>query len=99
MTVYRTIKKLRDCDACQGTGKDTTGVCPVCSGTGKLEIFARVSRSAAARAEQAAKQLHPNARAAVKERLQDHEETSQAVRQGSKVIPAPKGNKDYVEEE
>lgn len=98
MTVYRTIKKVRDCDACQGTGKDPTGVCPVCNGAGTLEVFARVSRSAAARAEQATKQLPPQARKVVKERLQDHEEASQAKAAG-KPIPAPKSNKDYVEEE
>jgi len=98
MTIYRTIKKIRDCDACQGTGQDPTGTCPVCQGAGKLDVYARVSRGAAARAEQATKSLSPQARKIAKERLQDHEEASQAKVAG-KPIPAPKGNKDFVEEE
>lgn len=90
MSIFRTIKKLRDCETCEGTGKvrvttaaqtdssvtQTEIQCPICEGTGKVEILARVSQAAAGRAATAAKNLPPQLRAVVKERLQDHEPPS-----------------------
>jgi RecJ-like exonuclease len=73
MSIFRTIKKLRDCDSCEGTGKIGADDCVICNGTGKVEILARVSQAAASRAMAATKELPQRARAAIKERLQDHE--------------------------
>jgi hypothetical protein len=76
MSIFRTIKKLRDCNLCTGTGKDrqTGDACPVCEGTGKIEVSARVSQAAATRAMAAVKtQVPPRQQQAARERLEDHE--------------------------
>jgi hypothetical protein len=93
MTVYRTIKKLRDCEACQGTGMDkgNNAKCPVCGGDGRVDVYSRVSGGSAVRAEAAAKSLPPRVRDIVRERLQDQE----PALQNKKAKPT----KDYVEED
>jgi RecJ-like exonuclease len=75
MTIYRTIKKEKECTVCGGSGHNplTMADCSFCEGTGKQEVYSRVSRAAASRAEKAVKELPPRMRAVAKERLQDQE--------------------------
>lgn len=78
MSIFRTIKKIRDCDSCHGTGRvvaqdKSETDCVICQGTGKVEILSRVGQAAASRASSAARELPPRERAAARERLQDHE--------------------------
>jgi len=92
MSIFRTIKKLRDCDDCHGTGMIGDNRCPTCEGSGKVEYLSRVNQAAATRAEAATKQLPPKARQAAKARLQDHEPLAKGSKE-SKV------GKDFVEED
>ncbi len=80
MSIFRTIRKIRDCDVCSGTGVDQGGdKCAVCEGTGKVEVYSRVSQAAASRAVTATKELPPQQRAAAKKRLRDHEPADPAL--------------------
>ena len=103
MSIFRTIKKIRDCDTCMGTGKIWSDgeeiVCDDCKGEGKVEVFSRVSQSAAARASSSAKSLPPHERAAVRERLEDHEPPSEGAQEFPKGKKHSKVGKDFVEEE
>lgn len=90
MSIFRTIKKIRDCDICAGTGTEQSGdKCAVCEGTGKVEVYSRVSQAAASRAVTATKELPPQQRAAAKKRLKDHEETLPAADQ---ALPSKGGD-------
>jgi hypothetical protein len=71
MSIFRTVKKLVDCDDCKAMGTDLEGFpCPTCKGTGKVEIVIRANKLAVASAERAINQtLPPAARKAAKARL------------------------------
>jgi len=98
MSIFRTVKKIRECEACKGMGvvytieggTEITHKCLVCDGTGRVEIYARVSQAAAQNASNAAKTLPPAQRAAVKKRLRDHEPEP-----GDQALP-PAGNDGKV---
>jgi hypothetical protein len=98
MTVFRTIKKIRDCDVCSGTGQVLTisgdpnswGTCVICEGSGKVEVLSRVSRAVAARAHDAAKTLPPRERQEARELLKDHE-PSIPTDDGT-ILPKPGGD-------
>jgi len=109
MTVFRTIKKIRDCDTCSGTGQvmkasgdlNSWGPCDVCGGEGKVEVLSRVSRAVAARAHDAAKALPPRERQEARELLKDHEPPIPAA--DGTILPRPGGDsiigEGFIEEE
>lgn len=96
MSIFRTIKKVRYCDTCMGTGKILNETCHDCNGSGHVEVLSRVSQAAAARASSAAKELPPKLRAAVKERLQDHEPSKKDLPKGAKES---KVGAEFIEED
>lgn len=102
MSIFRTIRKIRNCSTCMGEGRihldGAETVCPDCDGEGKVEILSRVSQAAAVQAKSATKALPPQERAAARERLEDHE-----VSQPDPALPAKgkpsKVGKAFIEEE
>jgi DnaJ-class molecular chaperone len=83
MSIFRTVRKIKDCDECHGsgrieinpgTGDGTEMPCAACQGTGQVEVSVRASRGAVQKAAVATKQLPPGpARKAAKGRLADPE--------------------------
>jgi DnaJ-class molecular chaperone len=84
MSIFRTVKKIKDCDTCNGTGRVYTdhsrgeeAACDVCGGTGRIEVMTRANRVAVHQAEVATKQMNPGpARKAAKGRLAGDEKES-----------------------
>jgi uncharacterized membrane protein len=100
MSIFRTIKKVRDCEACAGEGTDPVSgnPCLSCGGTGQVEVLARVSQAAATRAQAAAKELPPRQRHAARERLEDHEPEPEGL-PGTKKDRKSRVGKDIVDED
>jgi hypothetical protein len=77
MSIFRTVRKIKDCDTCNGSGrvltdpaKGTEGPCDTCGGEGRVEVLVRANRAAVHQAEVATKQMNPGpARKAAKARL------------------------------
>jgi hypothetical protein len=107
MSIFRTVRKVRDCDTCFAVGKIVSDgveiICPDCQGAGKVEILSRVSQASAARAQANAKTLPPHERAIVRQRLEDHEpaplqEEGTGDQPFPKVKKQGKVGKDFIEE-
>jgi DnaJ-class molecular chaperone len=83
MSIFRTVRKIKDCDDCHGSGRvevnPGTGdgaeqPCVTCNGTGRVEVSVRANRTSVQQAEAATKQMNPGpARKAAKARLADPE--------------------------
>jgi len=99
MSIFRTVRKIKDCGACNGTGRvymtPSSGEereCEVCSGTGRVEVVVRASASSVERASAAIPQtLPPSQRKAAKARLREDDSVVD-VKQG-------KAGKGYVDED
>ena len=100
MSIFRTIKKIRGCEACNGTGVNNEGTaCLSCEGTGQVEVLARVSQAAAGRAAAAARDLPPRERQAARERLQDHEPELKGGKDLPKKGKESKVGSDVIDED